>query len=559
MKYMSRIKENSKIAGPSAAILLTALLLTGGFIDFWCCVIGVLTAAILLYVIIKNRGLRLRFNLSFLAVSVTALFYLLTALYGVDGGESLIGFARFLPVPLFLILLMQDDCYAQALKKLLPYIAAALGLISLPLMLIPSLGFSVDGRLGGFFQYPNTFAAFMMTGLLLLLANRDKTVPDIVCAVLLFVLILLTQSRAVFVLTVIFAFVLLLMTVSKKGRIVMIVAAAVLIGALILFYPFFSCTEPFSRFVSLSVFESTFAGRLLYWYDAMPLIISHPFGMGYLGYYFTEQSIQTGVYAVRFIHNDLLQLFLDVGWAPTLLLLAAVFRKLFSREISVGEKLVVIALLLHVCFDFDLQYTAMWFVLLILLDDRRGKTASLRLTAPAVAASITGLIAVYFAFSLGLGYFGAHTASVSLYPLNTEESIAVLTQTTDSEKLNRLADEILGRNDHVQTAYSAKARCALGKGDVTGLMKYKKRVFEIAPFDYDEYEDYATALIYCAGLYRQSGDTESAKACDDELIRTRKLLEAQTDRLSYLGRIIRDQPRTSFPDEINSYIASIEG
>ena len=59
--------------------------------------------------------------------------------------------------------------------------------------------------------------------------------------------------------------------------------------------------------------------------------------------------------------------------------------------------------------------------------------------------------------------------------------------------------------------------------------------------------------IPSVGRYRKR------EACDDELIRTRKLLEAQTDRLSYLGRIIRDQPRTAFPDEINSYIASIEG
>lgn len=557
MALLSEIKEYFKASGPCLTVLLIALVLTGGFIDCWSCVIGAAVSAVLLYLIIKNKTLKLRFNLTFCAVLIIALFYLLTSFYGVDGGESLIGFVRFLPVPLFAALLMQNDAYAKSVRSLLPYIAAGLGLISLPLMLIPSLGFSVDGRLGGFFQYPNTFAALLMVGELLLLAKPQKRIPDIVCALLLFGLIVLTQSRAVFVLTVLFSFVLLLISASKKGRIILLVAVIVLATAIVLLYPVLSKTEPFSRFLSLSVFESTFAGRLLYWRDALPLILKHPFGMGYLGYYFTEQSIQTGVYAVRFIHNDILQLLLDVGWIPTLLFAAAVLRKLFSKELKAGERLVLIALLLHICFDFDLQYAAMWFVLLILLDDQKGKSVTIRLPAPAITVAAAGLLTLYFAVALGLGHFGAHEASLSLYPLNTEEAVTVMTKTSDPDKMNLQAEEILRRNQFVQTAYSAKARYALSVGDVEGLMKYKKRVFEVAPFDYTEYEDYAVALIYCADLYRQSGDTQSAKACDDELLALRKQLTDLPQRLSYFGRIIQDQPKTAFPDSINDYIDAI--
>ena len=557
MVFFSKLKDNSKASGVCLTVLLTALVLTGGFIDCWSCVIGAAVSTALLYLIIKNKRLRLCFSLTFCAVLAITLFYLLTSFYGVDGGESLIGFVRFLPVPLFAILLMQNDAYAKVVRSLLPYIAAGLGLISLPLMMISLLGFSVDGRLGGFFQYPNTFAALLMVGELLLLAKPKKRVPDIVCALLLFGLIVLTQSRAVFVLTVLFSFVLLLMFASKKGKIILAVAVAVIAAAIVLLYPFLSRTEPFSRFLTLSVFESTFAGRLLYWRDALPLILKHPFGMGYLGYYFTEQSVQTGVYAVRFIHNDLLQLLLDVGWIPVLMFAAAVLRKLFSRELKIGEKLILIALLLHICFDFDLQYAAMWFVLLILLDDQKGKTVALRLPVSAVTVAAVGLLTLYFSVALGLGHFGAHEASLSLYPLNTEEAVTVMTKTSDPAKMNRQADDILRRNRFVQTAYSAKARYALSKGDVDGLMKYKKRVFEVAPFDYTEYEDYAVALIYCAGMYRQSGDMQSAEACDDELLTLRKQLISLPQRLSYFGRIIQDQPKTTFPDSINDYIDAI--
>ena len=100
MALLSEIKEHIKASGPCLTVLLIALVLTGGFIDCWSCVIGAAVSVVLLYLIIKNKTLKLRFNLTFCAVLTIALFYLLTSFYGVDGGESLIGFVRFLPVPL---------------------------------------------------------------------------------------------------------------------------------------------------------------------------------------------------------------------------------------------------------------------------------------------------------------------------------------------------------------------------------------------------------------------------------------------------------------------------
>lgn len=53
------------------------------------------------------------------------------------------------------------------------------------------------------------------------------------------------------------------------------------------------------RFYVFSIKESTFVGRLLYYYDALPVIRKNPFGLGYMGYYYIQQSIQTGVYFVK--------------------------------------------------------------------------------------------------------------------------------------------------------------------------------------------------------------------------------------------------------------------
>lgn len=70
------------------------------------------------------------------------------------------------------------------------------------------------------------------------------------------------------------------------------------------------------RYLTSFTNTSTFLGRLLYDKDALPIILRHPLGLGYMGYYYLQGSFQTGVYSVLHIHNELLQILLDVGWIP---------------------------------------------------------------------------------------------------------------------------------------------------------------------------------------------------------------------------------------------------
>lgn len=53
---------------------------------------------------------------------------------------------------------------------------------------------------------------------------------------------------------------------------------------------------------------------MLYWQDAMNLIVRHPMGVGYMNYYFIQPQIQTGYYFTKTVHNDLLQCVMDNGW-----------------------------------------------------------------------------------------------------------------------------------------------------------------------------------------------------------------------------------------------------
>ena len=55
------------------------------------------------------------------------------------------------------------------------------------------------------------------------------------------------------------------------------------------------------------------------------------------------------------------------------------------------------------------------------------------------------------------------------------------------------------------------------------------------------------------------GDTYSVKICRDELIALEDGLKRQEDLLSPLGKMIKDQPKTEFPDELSAYIEELGG
>ena len=314
----------------------------------------------------------------------------------------------------------------------------------------------------------------------------------------------------------------------------------------------------FGRFLTISVKESTFVGRLLYFQDALPVVLRHPFGLGYMGYYYIQQSIQTGIYAVRFAHNDFLQILLDVGWIPFLLFLMAIIKTICSKKTAVYKKIILVVISLHGCFDFDLQFIAVFFVLLLFTEYDTGKKYVIKNRISVdIVSGITALICIYCGIALTLSSFGQSGAANEMYPWNTQNEIALLVNEKDSAKANEIADDIISRNPYVTVAYSAKARYYFSKGDFGQVIKYKNLIFEKAPFAYEEYEEYCYMLMHGITLYEQAGDAYSVEICKRELFSAKEKIEGMENRLSKLGKGIKDQPVTQLPEEIDAYIAAI--
>lgn len=543
-------------------ILVLSLLLIGLFYEAFSCAASVVMLVWLFIKLVKKTEFKIHINLISASIYIIVLSYLISSIWAVDSGTALFGFAKFLPVLLFIFIIMQKNNMDDSLK-ILPVIGVVMTIISSIGMQISATEsfFSVDGRLAGFFQYPNTFALFLLIAELIIISKEKHNFFDYISFVVLVFGIFYTGSRTVFILFVLSNIVLFFSIKNKKFKVFTLsIAAAAMISAAI--YLFLSGnTNAFNRFLSISITDSsTFIGRLLYFQDAVPVILKHPFGLGYMGYYFIQQSVQTGVYSVMYIHNDFLQLLLDIGWIPCGLFIAAIIKSIFSKNIIFYKKVILCTMALHSCFDFNLQFIAMFFVMILFMDNNSGKEISIKKgkSALCIISAILIVVCLYFGTASALYQLGKNDASHQLYSLNTQNEIVRLADEEDITEANKIADTILKHNKYVTLAYSTKARYFYNKGDFQKVISYKNQIFETAPFAYAEYEEYCYMLINGINLYHQAGDDYSASVCIEELINTKQKLENSSEKRSKLGSKIQDQPETQLPQEIEEYIKMLE-
>ncbi len=535
-------------------VLLLSTVIVGGFNEYVSCILSVLLCIYLGIKLVKNKRLVIKPSLTLLSVALIPIGYGFTCLYAVDSGMAFIGFLKYLPLVLFLVSLHQgkESSYAE----ILPAFAAVLTVISAIGMYIPFFKpfFTVAERLAGFFEYPNTFALFLLVCELLLFKKTSFKVLDIIVMAVLTFGIFLTGSRTVFVLLFVSNALAVFFVAKRSVRKILIIVFVCAVAVLIAFM-LFSNNLIFARFLRISLNETTFVGRFLYFADALPLMLKHPFGMGYLGYSYVQHEIQTGVYTVRYIHNDFLQLVLDIGFIPALVFIAAIVRKIFKKDTPAFVRIILLTVFAHSCFDFNLQYLSIFFIILLLLEDnKKPKEIKKNLWCAHTLLALVLVLSVYMGTALALAHFEVRTLSDKLYPFNTDNKISMLSKETDVKRANDLAIEIQNQNSATYIPYGIKAKYAYSKGEIKAVINNKQIAFTKNPFNYDEYEEYCKMLINGIELYKKAGDTASVNICKTELLKTKALLEKNNDRLSNLGKQIKDQPKTTLSEDILHYI-----
>lgn len=576
-------------------------LLGGGYYVSVSALADIFLLGILSYRMYFQKKVKAAWDLNMAAIAVLAFAYLIVSLWAVDSGMAVLGFVKFLPLLLFYVLVSGEPEQREKMISLLPMLGALMTLFSFLMMQFPAYEewVSVAGRLAGFFQYPNTYALFMLVCLIVVLWGMERKSLDwldVVYALAAVFGIATSGSRTVFVLTA-GALVWILIVRSrlrsaalvrkngmengkehskehgkeddvegttgrKKIRTILASGGTVLILAVVLaVLALTGNLEVLERFTRITLSSSTFLGRLLYARDALPLILTHPFGLGYYGYYFIQQSVQTGVYSVANVHNELLQMFLDVGVIPAVLMCAAVLRSLLAKKTAGRNRLVLAVLILHSLFDYDFQFLAMGFVLILFLDMRNVKEYKV----PALTGTVTGLAGIG---SLALAVLGGMSdlqytsgnpeLALRIYSGNTLAEIQLLTEADTAEEMRERADLLIAGNEYISVAYSARARAKFSEGDVGGFIEDKQKAIELAPYQYEEYTDYLEILAYCEGQYLDSGSMEDAQICADQAEEIPKMLQELQKKTSWLGWRIADRPQVSLSYENMQLIETMQ-
>ena len=252
--------------------LIVGLLGAGGYFVYVSFLLTIFLGGATLYLVFKQKKMTMPMDYNVLAIGVVVLFYLLTPMWAVDSGMALAGYFKFLPVFLFFILLYQIGDKKENIIQLLPTFGSIMTVFSFVMMQFEVFRdyVSVAGRLAGFFQYPNTYAAFMLVCLVIASYQLNIKKMDwlmivhIICGIFG---IYMSGSRTVFILTALAIFG---MAISKKEvRRVVVPVFVVGIVAAVIIVLLGKGVSGFARFTDISLNSSTLLGRFLYYIDAI--------------------------------------------------------------------------------------------------------------------------------------------------------------------------------------------------------------------------------------------------------------------------------------------------
>ena len=96
------------------------------------------------------------------------------------------------------------------------------------------------------------------------------------------------------------------------------------------------------------------------------------------------------------------------------------------------------------------------------------------------------------------------------------------------------------------------------QGNMEEYLKYKLYAIKLAPYQYDEYEDYLKTLAYAEGEYVNDGDLKSAKSCVNRAKAIPDMLEKVREKTSWLGWKINDIPQVKLSYENLQLIEEVE-
>ncbi|MDD4588288.1 MAG: O-antigen ligase family protein [Heliobacteriaceae bacterium] len=332
----------------------------------------------------------------FWALAGLAFAYLLAFWTAVNSREALFAWLRHLDYLLaFVLVFLATGITAQNQQppRLAHWLLVALAItgtlvaaagIMAGLKLLPLASGVVNGRLAATFQYPNTFAAYLLASFTaaLYLATRSTRLPATGLyygmSLVMLLGILGSQSRAVWLLLP-FVLTAAILGFGARKKAVLLTAATGIFALALSFGTLTPAITPgqngnplLARAAAIQLGSGALQERLVIYSDALRMVRERPLtGWGGGGWMSAYSAYQSYPYQTAYVHNHFLQVAVETGvigftaFATSVAWLGISLCRLFRRrrELSAAQEtwtcgVIAGSLVLHAAVDFDFSFSS---------------------------------------------------------------------------------------------------------------------------------------------------------------------------------------------------------
>jgi tetratricopeptide (TPR) repeat protein len=487
--------------------------------------VTILMLLILICLVFLHKKLVIYKSINTLIIGFIVLLYFGTSSYAVDSGMALLGSLKMLAV--FILYLLYAQIYSETLKeKALVTLAYSCGAISILSIMAYFTGFYYDylvqnERLGGSFQYANTFGLFCLINLVILIRKKTRHIVDYILMISITCGLMLTFSRSIIFLALVTILTIIIIQYKHKKK---FVAVGIFLIALGVFGGIVYQGDLVKSALRLKeVFNAgEWQIRLLYYTDGLKILKAFPFGTGYLGYYYVQRFFQTGsTYYIKYIHSSLYQITLDISIVGGLLFLGLFAVNILNRRLDKLSKVMLLVILIHSLIDFDFEFSLMYFIVFLIIgfDDHQSLYISYKKGWQMAVLTVVTLIYSYMFTATFLMYNNQYEKAYALYPLYTDAKIK---KVTNDHKYTiedfRLCEELTNSNEYLVEAFAYQRDYYYNSGDYEKAMETAEKVMQLNPINIKHVEHYSDILLAYTKWQVSNGLYEEANITNDKVL-----------------------------------------
>jgi len=275
-----------------------------------------------------------------------------------------------------------------------------------------------------------------------------------------------------------------------------------------------------------------------------------------MAWWYMQEGFQTGAYDAQFVHNGLLQVALDVGIIPALLIISTFIIGFFDKKGEARDKVLMLIILGHSLIDFNMEFLAITLVLFMTLrfDKQIQIKESLKLRSSII---IVGIIYLFFASITTLNACGNYNLANSIFPysiaLNNELSTA-----KDFTQQVKISEKLYAKNKYFLNASIVLSKKEQALGNYKKAHNYEEWVMKNKKYTMLNYIEYVQFLESAINYCYVNNDLEGMNTYINKLLNVPNIIQDVKDTSDSLAFKIAHKPRLDMPKEMIEYIEEMK-